>query len=620
MATIAAGGVRKTQLVIDKFRGVDLHNSPANVDDSRSPEAPNMIRDVPGKVRKRMGYYTVNTYESRINGRHLLRTVSDGNHELIHAGTSLYKDGNEIRTGMKDDRSQSWQIGGKLYIIDGKEMLVYGKFEDAYTVKAVSEAAYVPTIVISRNPDGGGESYEPINLMGDRQTDSFLGKASVAEYQLSLSGLTGDVVTAEKMLPGGEWQAMAEGTDFTVDRETGTVTFTEAPGASPLTGEDNVHISYSVDRSEGRKKINSCDISMLFGLSGMADRIFVSGNPELPHYDWWCQQNDPSYFGDIWYSVLGQDSSKIVGYAIISDRLAAFKDHAEDGRNIILRSGTLSENNAAFPIVATLQGEGAVCKHGFATLSSEPIFVTALGFYAITPADITGEKYSQNRSFYLNRDLLDEDLKSGFAVKYKDFYIFAVGDRAYIMDSLQKAYEKGAPYSNYQYECYYWEGISARVMWEDDGVLCFGRNDGKVCRFYTDVDNVGSYSDDGEPVKAYWDIPDMSGKRFYENKTVRYFAARLSAAPMTGMNLWGQVRGIWKLLKEDQRKARYFTFSNLVFSRMSFSGDATPKTIGLKIKVKKVDKVRFRLENSREEPFGIFEVAMEYAENGKYKR
>ena len=53
---------------------------------------------------------------------------------------------------------------------------------------------------------------------------------------------------------------------------------------------------------------------------------------------------------------------------------------------------------------------------------------------------------------------------------------------------------------------------------------------------------------------------------------------------------------------------------------MSFSGDTTPKTIGLKIKVKKVDKVRFRLENSRAEPFGIFEVAMEYAENGKYKR
>ena len=107
MATIAAGGVRKTQLVVDKFRGVDLHNSPADVDDSRSPEAPNMIRDVPGKVRKRMGYYTVNTYESRINGRHLLRTVGDGNHELIHAGTSLYKDGNEIRTELQDDRSKS---------------------------------------------------------------------------------------------------------------------------------------------------------------------------------------------------------------------------------------------------------------------------------------------------------------------------------------------------------------------------------------------------------------------------------------------------------------------------------------------------------------------------------
>lgn len=44
---------------VSEFRGVDLYNSPTNVSPSRSPSAPNMIRDVPGKVRKRMGYHTV---------------------------------------------------------------------------------------------------------------------------------------------------------------------------------------------------------------------------------------------------------------------------------------------------------------------------------------------------------------------------------------------------------------------------------------------------------------------------------------------------------------------------------------------------------------------------------
>ena len=43
--------------ITDTFLGVDLTNTGANIDGYRSPNAPNMNRNVPGKVRKRMGYY-----------------------------------------------------------------------------------------------------------------------------------------------------------------------------------------------------------------------------------------------------------------------------------------------------------------------------------------------------------------------------------------------------------------------------------------------------------------------------------------------------------------------------------------------------------------------------------
>ena len=45
-----------SQVKIDTFLGADLTNSPANADENRSPDCENMIRDVPGKVRKRMGW------------------------------------------------------------------------------------------------------------------------------------------------------------------------------------------------------------------------------------------------------------------------------------------------------------------------------------------------------------------------------------------------------------------------------------------------------------------------------------------------------------------------------------------------------------------------------------
>ena len=59
--------VKKNILSIDTFKGVDITSSSSNVNPSRSPEAPNMIRDVPGKVRKRMGYHLLKKYAYHIS-------------------------------------------------------------------------------------------------------------------------------------------------------------------------------------------------------------------------------------------------------------------------------------------------------------------------------------------------------------------------------------------------------------------------------------------------------------------------------------------------------------------------------------------------------------------------
>lgn len=282
----------------------------------------------------------------------------------------------------------------------------------------------------------------------------------------------------------------------------------------------------------------------------------------------------------------------------------------------------LTDGEAAFPICATLQGEGAVSKHAFAYLSNEPLFLTSLGVYAITAQDVTGEKYSQNRSFYLNKVLTAQPgLDAAFAMIYKDWYMLSVGDRVYILDGAQRSYEPNAPYSTFQYECYYWEGINAHVMWEEDGVLCFGTSLGEMMEFYADFDSILSYNDEGEPITAYWELPDFDGKNFYKNKTIKYVAVRLASATATSVQIWALVRGVWKLMKAEMTKGRYLAFSKITFSKFTFSCDTTPRTIGQKIKIKKVDKVRFRLLNDQlNEPFGIYEMSLEYTENGRYKR
>ena len=132
------GQTARSVFSVEEFTGVDYTNDPGAAANGRSPNGQNMIRDVPGKLRKCMGYHRLAEYPARINGRHTL--LKDGvRTALIHAGTALYPEtvpgqdgeaGEEagpqpLYTGMADERSKSWQLGEKLFILDGKALLVY---------------------------------------------------------------------------------------------------------------------------------------------------------------------------------------------------------------------------------------------------------------------------------------------------------------------------------------------------------------------------------------------------------------------------------------------------------------------------------------------------------------
>lgn len=613
-------------VTIDQFRGVDLYNAPANVSLSRSPEAPNMVRDVPGKVRKRCGYHQIGELPGRINGAFTLR-LGEQRRMLFHAGTGLYDEsGTLVRGGLADRRSWGIQFQQKLYLLDGETFLsAWRETKEDGTERWVCEdtaaKAYVPVVLISRDPSGGGVSLEPFNLLGSRWEEDFLGQANVKNYQLSDAPLDEDTVEVEVLQSDGSWKTLTEGTDFSVNRTTGTVQFVTAPGASPVSGRDNVKIRACRQRSEEEKKrISRCRFGVLYGVNGAADRLFVSGNPDYPNLDWYSQREDPSYFGDLWFSSLGQESGKIVGYSILNSSLATHKDNGEDGRNVIVRRGMLDDGKASFQVTSVLQGEGAVSFCTFGYLSGEPLFLTRLGIYAITPADVTGERYAQNRSFYLNRALLEEPgLEDAAAFVWRDFYLLAVGEKVYLLDGLSKSYENNAPYSTYQYEGYYWLGIGARVFWEQDGDLCFGREDGKLMAFYSDPTQTRSYSDEGRPITAYWDIPDFAGQSFCRKKTVRKIALRLASGAATSVKILAQLRGVWVTLQEELFQGRHWDYGQLDYGRLTYDNDTTPRTYCRRKRLRGYDSVRLRLMNDQaQEPFGLYEVVMEFSETSYY--
>lgn len=492
---------------------------------------------------------------------------------------------------------------------------------------------YIPTVTIGKRPNGGGTPYESFNMLQPGFYETFYvgldDKEDVGSFYLSQNELDSTEVKVWVLNENAGWDLKKENVDFTVDRQHGIVYFKfDPPGRSPLTGEDNVKVLAYKTFPGYKERITNCTIGTLFGVNGASDRLFLSGNPDYPNWDFYSEQNDPTYFPDTGYSSLGLSTSAIVGYAIVNNYLATFKDEYEPSQTVFIREGDLITDektkisSPAFKLINTLQGNGVIAPHSFGYLQTEPLFLTRSGIFAITPQDMTGEKYSQNRSFYLNGALTKEpNLENAIAVVFNDMYVLALNNKFYILDGLQSTRtDRSEPYATRQYVGFYCTDIPANCLWVDDQALWFGTADGRVCRFSTDIEELDSYNDNGEPIYCCWETPDLDGKLFYKNKSFRYIAIRMMAALRTSVKLWNMARGSWNFIKEDVNTGIYFDFDHIDFSKFTFSTDQTDKVAHSKIRVKKVDKARFKIENGNlNEPFGLLNLALEYVESGNFK-
>jgi hypothetical protein len=622
--TTPPGNIPKSEtntLKLERFRGIDLTSGVVNVHETRSPDAVNIMPDEDGFPKKRPGWKVRQQYPGRIWAAH--RFVAAGGEEtlLVHAGQKLYSGDVVVFDGMAEATSVSVQLGAKLWLLDGQTYLYY----DGESCAPVSEIATVPMVTIAKAPNGdtGATSYQAVNLLTGKRTDSYLGTATDKKYVLSFNGLTELPVEAKKLNADGEW-VVIEAAGYTVDRVAGPVSFTIAPGVSPVEGEDNVRITYEVEAS-GAGKVNGCRLMILYGVKGALDRVFMSGNPDEVNVDYWSDHNDPAYMGDVFYGMVGQDASPIIGYNVLGSRLVTLKKNEENGRNIFLREGSLDDEGfATFELTGVMQGEGAISGQCFASLASEPLYLSSRGVQALTPSDVTGERYAQGRSFYIDGGLLREGgLENACAVSWGRFYVLAVNGKLYLLDGEQKSYESKEPYSTYQFEGYLWQGVPAVCLFVHDGALWFGTEDGRVCAFKTQQ-TVDAYSDENGsevlPIECWWTTPLME------------------------LDIWGRLKnvtGVWiagqpyskssgKIYyatdKEHERLVREYTvdifdWNDVDFDRWTFNTLDRPMVVAAGRKAKKVKLFQVKVKNEAvDEPFGLLAMQVDYRVGGRIRR
>lgn len=607
--------------------GIDLSQEPALVDKNRSPFCLNMISDNGKNPIKRCGWKTVlklsapvhNIWHTRINGVY---------HCIAHAGNKIYEIKSEesgyTSTILKDNVTDKKGCGfffregnnDGFYILTGGEYLVFNGKE----IKDVSDVAYIPTTIIARKPNGGGDSYEDINLLSGKMTEKFTGDTSLI-YQLSRNDIV-SVDKIEELQKDSSVKELQINTDYSVDLKLGKVTFV-AKHETPIEGHDNIYITYTKNFEGYKEKIVEATQYCFYGVGGN-NRVFLTCSPKYMAYDFWSDIYKPSYFPDLNFAIVGSANTKIMGYLKIGDNVAIVKETTGQDTSIFLRNGSLqSDGSVLFTVRPGIVGTGAVSQYSFAVLNDDPLFLSDRGIYSISASNLSYDRVTRNRSWYIDPQLREEtNLSEAVCCVWNGCYLCCINGNVYILDGRKKTI--GGTDNDYKYECYLWDNVPASCLSVDfKEKLWFGTSVGDVRIFKAENESgMQAYSDDGKAIRAIWATPFTDDKSIQYFKTLQKKGCLVVLAPFTrsSCNVYYAVDG------KPQKYIRSGTmdisswFERIDFDRFTFDSSDAPREIYFNKKQRKYKRIQLIFENKEvDEGFGIYKIVKTFVLNGYSK-
>lgn len=649
--------------------GADFSVDPSLVDKRRSPDLLNMISDNGGNPIKRKGWEIVNNNHSgeieniwsfyANDKRYIVFTCKTGDDtaELVCMDEegeeqTLAEESVSITVGKHCaffTNTSDTQFG--FYILDGEKY--HRIFYNGTAITHEEVTPYVPTILISRSPTGGGTVYDDVNLLTKARKEQFLNTASNKTFVVSSQVNTSKPYSV-KYKSGENW---VTDSSATVSGATFTVSTAHAP---VVTGQDNILIEYYATGEDKSGQILNCTTNAHFSAT-VQDQIFLTGNPDKPNSVYYSAYNDISYFPDLHYLNIGGEN-KIMGFLNLGEYLAVVKEGTSDDSTIFLiyqtsiQSTTVSSSDGkttttqerTFAVKRATAGIGAISKYAFGVLNDEPLFLSSFGVYGVISTNTTSEKIVRNRSFFLDPKLTaEDDLKDAVGTIWNNYYVLFTNGRAYktekfinpdngveyetevsdghvyILDGRHKT-SNNAGNTNYGYEAYYWEGVPAISVCSYDMELWFGTSRGEVCRFknsgqrtdYSDATLKSNPNITGVPIKAVWSTPNDNDGASEYFKTMQKKGTMCTVAPY-------QRSSVKVYLRPDGYPRQYIGMTyvdisglfdgEIDFGRLSFDPRTTPRDSFFKKKQKKYIRLQIILENDAlDEPFGVFEIVKTY--------
>ena len=409
-------------------------------------------------------------------------------------------------------------------------------------------------------------------------------------YQLSLKDLDATPIVAKI-----DNVVKVEGTDFTVDRVLGKVTFTTAPSI----GTNNVEITAYKTQVGFPERIKKCTFHVLFG--GTNDtRVFVSGNPDFPNQMWRSGLYDPTYFPENGFYKVGSEREKITGFVKQYDFLVIEKESSKGNMQY-----QLSGDEATFPIKPLNDYVGTIAPRTIQVIENNPISLGKTGVHILTQSNVRDERNIVHVSSNVDGKLLAEaNLQNAISIDFDRKYWLSVNNKVYVYDYAIS-------------EWYIYDNIPASCFMELDGTLYFG-GEGRLYKFKKE-NELNPYTDDGTPINAYWMSKYFTFEADHLRKVVDKVFFSMKPYTKTSADLYYTTdKKVSNLVKTKRMDLLDFTLFN--FNFMSFVRSTFPQEVMVKIKAKKVTHFQLKLVNNKpDESFGLLSLGIKFRYGSEIK-
>ena len=381
-----------------------------------------------------------------------------------------------------------------------------------------AEVAYTPIVVINADPEkGSGTTYQPENRLSPRKEIHYNAKVGPEGSPISVYHLPVKEIDAVVRVTV-DGTDLTEDTDYTVDKDAGTVTFTTAPPVTNPPTNNTVEIVYAKSNEDALKSVMDCCYATVAG-NGNNLCLLLAGCPAQSNAVFWNSNDayamNAGYFPMSYYNLCGDTDEVVTGFGMQYDDLILFKEWSL-GRLEFSVESVDGRDSVSFTYQAINSNIGCDLPWSIQLIENNLVFCNShRGVFLLTSSSAAYENNVMCISENVNGDgdlgLLHDVRKAETVVGMDDneHYWLCAGGHVYVWDYQVSAANDPS--------WFYFSNVHGLAFFQDDENGLYHLNaQGRVTKFER------SFADYGEAIDKIYTFPTQYFGGYDRLKDVLY--------------------------------------------------------------------------------------------------